>query len=568
MTWSGNRAAGSSSGSPGRPPRAVLGAAAVVGLSLAAGGVQAAWAVPPQFSWTSPFSLVTSEDLQDVRARQRVARAVYSVLSRDATFDSLEDLEALVSSVSTNRERNAVAQRLLTDLEQTQRAARAADRRDADIVEKRVKRVCRLLLMTWLFHEEATAANAVRLGKGQLAAGDPMAARRSFEVAARADPTWAEAWNKLATAQYQLGENAEALASVHKALALEPRHFGALAGEGLVLARQGRFEAAAAAFRAAEYTAAGGKPVLTARRQAAEVMSWMPAPVQDAAGSALRGANTAVASFQKTYQKEKGGLALPAVVGATLAAVAVFVASTFGVLPGQDWWSKTEMQVQDVTMTLPDGTMEKKRETVMTRFTRVGADLKVLQQAVKGLENNRDRQDLTTRLLDELGVAEDSDRSSAVANLVWKAWLFHENPQVVQAIDLGTEFMAGGQLAEAEEMFIRAIQLDPHYSEAWNKLATVHYLQGKPQASLFEIQVTLALEPRHFGALSGRGMVLMQIGHFGEAAQAFRDAQKVVPGNLGMVEDADMADAMRKQNEGVDPVPLSPALLGERSFHN
>tara|TARA_B100000579_G_scaffold378167_1_gene344722 strand:+ start:614 stop:1168 length:555 start_codon:yes stop_codon:yes gene_type:complete len=48
------------------------------------------------------------------------------------------------------------------------------------------------------------------------------------------DPNWAEAWNKRATVLYLLGEFQKSQKDIDKVLQLEERHFGALAGQGLV----------------------------------------------------------------------------------------------------------------------------------------------------------------------------------------------------------------------------------------------------------------------------------------------------------------------------------------------
>ena len=55
-----------------------------------------------------------------------------------------------------------------------------------------------------------------------------------FSDAIELDPTWAEAWNKRATAYYMIGEFQKSQDDIDKVLELENRHFGALAGQGMV----------------------------------------------------------------------------------------------------------------------------------------------------------------------------------------------------------------------------------------------------------------------------------------------------------------------------------------------
>jgi tetratricopeptide (TPR) repeat protein len=64
-------------------------------------------------------------------------------------------------------------------------------------------------------------------------------------------PDWAEAWNKRATARYLAGEHERSLADIDRVLALEPRHFGALAGMALIHIARGQYREALAAYRRA-----------------------------------------------------------------------------------------------------------------------------------------------------------------------------------------------------------------------------------------------------------------------------------------------------------------------------
>ena len=66
------------------------------------------------------------------------------------------------------------------------------------------------------------------------------------------DPTWAEAWNKRATVYYMIGEFEKSQSDINKVLNLEKRHFGALAGQGLVNIQLKNYEKAILSYQMVE----------------------------------------------------------------------------------------------------------------------------------------------------------------------------------------------------------------------------------------------------------------------------------------------------------------------------
>lgn len=95
---------------------------------------------------------------------------------------------------------------------------------------------------------------------------------------------------------------------------------------------------------------------------------------------------------------------------------------------------------------------------------------------------------------------------------------------------------------EAEDLDTALIHLNdltrlaPDFAEGWNKRATVHFMRGEYGPSLEDIARTLRLEPRHFGALSGLGIILDRVGDKKGALEAYRRAAKLHP-NLPGVQD-------------------------------
>ena len=107
--------------------------------------------------------------------------------------------------------------------------------------------------------------------------------------------------------------------------------------------------------------------------------------------------------------------------------------------------------------------------------------------------------------------------------------------------------MNQGMLDSAERVFSRLVNDSPEFAEAWNKRATVRFLLGDDAGSRRDIARVIDLEPRHFGALSGLGMIHMRSGDLEAALQAFEAALRINP-HLAQAED--VTRQLQKQLRG------------------
>lgn len=114
-------------------------------------------------------------------------------------------------------------------------------------------------------------------------------------------------------------------------------------------------------------------------------------------------------------------------------------------------------------------------------------------------------------------------------NQIWEIWLQHPNADVERLMQLGTQRMNTQRFNEALAVFNQIIESYPDYAEGWNKRATLYYAVGNLDASVADIEKTLELEPRHFGALSGLGLVYIQRQELSKAKQAFENLVEVHP---------------------------------------
>ena len=124
------------------------------------------------------------------------------------------------------------------------RTLQGASRREAQEAENRIW-VC------WEWYAGLSAANALNVATGHLAAREFAAAEAKLSALIDACPDYAEAWNKRATLFFVMKRDLESVEDICRTLEIEPRHFGALAGLGQILARHGRADLAEIAFAAA-----------------------------------------------------------------------------------------------------------------------------------------------------------------------------------------------------------------------------------------------------------------------------------------------------------------------------
>ncbi|NDD10639.1 MAG: hypothetical protein EB086_13430, partial [Rhodobacteraceae bacterium] len=89
--------------------------------------------------------------------------------------------------------------------------------------------------------------------------------------------------------------------------------------------------------------------------------------------------------------------------------------------------------------------------------------------------------------------------------------------------------MNAGQLKEAEQIFGDLIAVNADFTEAWNKRATVRFMLWKFEESRDDVFEVLKREPRHFGAISGLGMINLRLGDLKGAMQSYETLRRVFP---------------------------------------
>jgi Tfp pilus assembly protein PilF len=133
-----------------------------------------------------------------------------------------------------------------------------------------------------------------------------------------------------------------------------------------------------------------------------------------------------------------------------------------------------------------------------------------------------------------LGRTTGAPEASRIETLIWAAWMSHDDPVAEEALERATRAIAAHDHPEAEALLDDLVAAHPEYAEAWNKRATLHFRMGRDEESVADIRRTLALEPRHFGAICGFGQICLRHGNRPAAMFAFDAALRINP-SLGAV---------------------------------
>lgn len=140
------------------------------------------------------------------------------------------------------------------------------------------------------------------------------------------------------------------------------------------------------------------------------------------------------------------------------------------------------------------------------------------------------------KLFERLAVAPDESEAHTIEMAIWSLWSQPKTASVKVLLRTGIQDMEAGNHESAQRNFTAAIELEPEFAEAWNKRATVRYMMGDYTGSIEDIKHTLALEARHFGALSGLGIIYDSMDQKRAAIEAFRAALEIHPHLSGIRE--------------------------------
>ena len=139
-------------------------------------------------------------------------------------------------------------------------------------------------------------------------------------------------------------------------------------------------------------------------------------------------------------------------------------------------------------------------------------------------------------LFKKLNKTENQQEISDIIKDIWDIWYEVDDPKVIEYFEKGIQAMRIRNYPLAVRFFNNLIEEDPNFAEAWNKRATVYFMMGDFDRSMQDIIKTLELEPRHFGALDGMGLIFIHQGQYQQAIDVYDKMLEIFPFSLKTME--------------------------------
>ncbi|HZT24220.1 MAG TPA: tetratricopeptide repeat protein [Pseudolabrys sp.] len=132
-------------------------------------------------------------------------------------------------------------------------------------------------------------------------------------------------------------------------------------------------------------------------------------------------------------------------------------------------------------------------------------------------------------LFGALKAAPDDETAKAVEQRIWSVWIHSRSDTTMLLMARVQKAIENKDLDLALKLLDAIVKIKPDYVEAWNRRATIYYMKKDYGRSIADIRHVLKLEPRHFGALTGLGLILQDIGDDKQALEVYRRALAVYP---------------------------------------
>jgi len=183
----------------------------------------------------------------------------------------------------------------------------------------------------------------------------------------------------------------------------------------------------------------------------------------------------------------------------------------------------------------------KKKEVYLKDHSSLKAMYKILSIAVflfiTSTTISADQNDpRLNNLFKKLNETENQKEISDLIKDIWNIWYEVDDPKVIEYFEKGIQAMRIRNYPLAVRFFNDLIKEEPNFAEAWNKRATVYFMMGDFDKSMQDIIKTLELEPRHFGALDGMGLIFIHQGQYQEAIDVYDKMLEIFPFSIKTLE--------------------------------
>lgn len=123
----------------------------------------------------------------------------------------------------------------------------------------------------------------------------------------------------------------------------------------------------------------------------------------------------------------------------------------------------------------------------------------------------------------------DAGNAPQIEEKIWAKWQQNPSPTAELLLRQANVAMSDGALDTSETMLNELIGTYPEYAEALDRRAALYFKMKRYDEALADIAQALEIEPRHFGALAGRGMIYAAQGKAGEAKRSLKEALAINP---------------------------------------
>jgi tetratricopeptide (TPR) repeat protein len=155
-------------------------------------------------------------------------------------------------------------------------------------------------------------------------------------------------------------------------------------------------------------------------------------------------------------------------------------------------------------------------------------------------------------LFEQLGGSANPAQARTYEQAIWQQWLNGPSPEASQTLSAAREAMSRGDLEHAEALLTDLASTFPNFAEVWNQRALLRFLREDYKNSLADIAAAIKLEPRHFGALAGRGQCYLRLKEPEAALSAFEAALAIHPWLADVTRNVEVLKAyLNNQNRGI-----------------